>query len=69
MYSLEFIKWYSGMSEEKILKAHERYLKEKADLQPFSTCKHEWKYNKMSCLKSCIKCNYAEHYSIYDGFN
>ena len=28
MYSIEFIKWYSGMSEEKILAAHKRWLRE-----------------------------------------
>lgn len=27
-YSMEFIKWYSGMDEEKILRAHERWIKE-----------------------------------------
>ena len=28
MYSIEFIKWYSGMSEEKIIAAYKRWMKE-----------------------------------------
>ena len=28
MYSMEFIKWYSGMEEQKILNAHKRWIKE-----------------------------------------
>jgi hypothetical protein len=28
-FNIDFIKWYSGMSEEKILNAYKRYKKEK----------------------------------------
>ena len=34
-FSIEFIKWYSGMEKEKILKAYERWNKEKTDLKLF----------------------------------
>ena len=39
MYSLEFIKWYSGMSEEKILAAHKRWLRENGQ----DITQKEWK--------------------------
>lgn len=30
---LDFVKWYSGMEQEKILKAHERWVKESGNLR------------------------------------
>lgn len=30
---LDFVKWYSGMEEEKILKAYERWIKESGNLR------------------------------------
>jgi len=28
------------------------------------SCRHEWKYNRTICVKVCVKCNYAENYSL-----
>lgn len=30
---LDFVKWYSGMEQEKILKAYERWIKESGNLR------------------------------------